>query len=163
MTNLKAELKLKTCRLCSPSSVLLNETRSAPLNANAPRSFFFFHLSFFSSFFLFLNLRFPCSYSGGKMIFLPAMREVLTAIGLLGDSGSIKKRKKNAHRSVKLLKAKHWNPSVSVMSTCRTSWMFFFFFPLLLFSRDSWMNANVTCAWHLPTAFPPDQRLYPGG
>lgn len=112
MTNLKAELKLKTYRLCPPSSVLLNETRSAPLNANAPRRFSVFFPIFLpfplSSFFL--NVRFPCSYSGGKMIFfvfpLPAMREVLAAICLLGDSGSIRK-KKNAHGSVKLLKAKH--------------------------------------------------------
>lgn len=70
MMNLKAELKLKTCRLCSPSSVLLNETQSAPLYTNAPRRFIFC-LSFFLFFFLsFLNVRFPCSYSGGKMIFL---------------------------------------------------------------------------------------------
>lgn len=51
MTNLKAELKLKTYRLCSLSSVLLNETQSAPLNANAPRRGCFF-FSIFLSFLL---------------------------------------------------------------------------------------------------------------
>lgn len=103
---------------------------------------FFFHLSFFSSFFLFLKRTFPLQllwWQNDFFVFpLPAMREVLAAICLLGDSGSI--RKKNAHRSVKLLKAKHWNPSVSVMSTCRTSWMIFFF--LFFFSAG-------TCEWTL--------------
>lgn len=105
-----------------------------------PRGVFFFP-SFFLFFFLpFFKLTFPLQlfwWQNDFFVFpLPAMREVLTAIGLLGDSGSIKKRKKNAHRSVKLLKAKHWNPSVSVMSTCRTSWMFFFF-SLFFFSAGT--------------------------
>lgn len=161
MMNLKAELKLKTYRLCSPSSVLLNETQSAPLYANAPRRFFFC-LSFFLSFLLFLNISFPCSYSGGKIFFLFFYSQQWgksSRLSVCSETAAALKKKKGK-KSTQTCGASQ-GKRLKLVRQChehlQTSGRIFF----LLFSRDSWMNANVTCAWHLPVAFPPDQSLYP--
>lgn len=151
MMNLKAELKLKTYRLCSPSSVLLNETQSAPLYANAPRRFFFC-LSFLLSFLLFLNVSFPCSYSGGKIFFLFFYSQQWGKSSRLSvcseTAAALKKKKgKKAHRRVELLKAKDWNSSVSVMNTCRQVEGFFFFFSAGTREWTLTLHVLDTCLW----------------
>lgn len=116
-----------------------------------PRGGSFFCLPFFLFFFLsFFKHKFPLQLLLWQNIFfvfpLSAMREVLAAICLLWDIGSIFFLKK-AHRRVKLLKAKDWNSSVSVMSTCRQMEWFFFFFSAG--TREWALTSHVldTCPW----------------
>lgn len=142
--NLKAEFKLKTWF----TSFMLNETQSAPI-ANVRRGFCFTYVS-------------PPVTPVAEWYFfvvfpLSAMREVLAAICLLGDTKQHTRTQKTTTESRGFSR---WSVEARLpmsSATCRTSRVI----STCGSSRDSWMNVlHVlgTCLWR----FSLDQHLHPG-